>query len=76
MPIEYYIGIAVGVISVLLAYVISNLRTRRGAKCDKCKEMRFKDWKGRTWCRKKGWFYFNPRYCALYEEEEDEHGST
>lgn len=70
--ILYYVGVAVGVICFLFAYIIANLTQRGCAKCDKCKEMRFKDWKGKKWCRKKSWFYFNPRYCALYEEKEDE----
>ena len=76
MPIEYYIGVAVGIFSVLIAYVLLRL-TKRGSMCDKCKYMTFKDWKGKKWCRKKGcWLYFNPRYCNLYEEKGDEHGST
>ncbi len=43
MPIEYYIGIAVGVISVVIAYVLLRL-TKRDSMCDKCKYMTFKDW--------------------------------
>lgn len=72
MPIEYYIGIAVGLSCVLLAYVISKL-TRRDSMCDKCKYMTFKDWNGRMWCREKTyWFYLSPKYCSLYKQKEDE----
>ena len=75
MPIEYYIGVAVGIFSVLIAYAISRL-TRRDSMCDRCKYMTFKDWKGKRRCRKLwDWFYITPKYCSLYKEKEDEHGS-
>lgn len=76
MPIEYYIGIAVGLVSVLIAYVISIL-TRRDSMCDKCKYMTFKDWNGKRRCRELWkWFYITPKYCSHYKEKENEHGST
>lgn len=76
MPIEYYIGIAVGISSVVIAYVISKL-TRRDSMCDKCKYMTFKGWNGKRRCRELlEWFYIPPQYCSRYKEKEDEHGST
>ena len=79
MPIEYYIGIAVGLFSVLLAYVayvISKL-IRGNSMCDRCKYMTFKDWKGKRRCADLWkWFYITPKYCSHYKEKEDEHGSN
>ena len=75
MPIEYYIGVAVGVISVVIAYVLLRL-TKRDSMCDRCKYMTFKDWTGKRRCRERlKWFYITPKYCSHYKEKEDEHGS-
>ena len=76
MPIEYYIGIAVGIFCVLIAYVLSRL-TKRDSMCDRCKYMTFKDWKGKRRCADLfKWFYITPKYCSHYKDKEDEHGST
>ena len=76
MPIEYYIGVAVGIFSVLIAYVLSKL-IRRYSMCDRCKYMIFKDWNGRRRCGNRlKWFYITPKYCSHYKEKEDEHGSN
>lgn len=74
MPIEYYIGVAVGIFSVLVAYAVSRL-TRHDSMCDKCNRLRSKDWKGWYFCSEEGYHYFVPKYCSLYKEKEDEHGS-
>ena len=69
---------AVGVISVLLAYVaygISKL-IKGDSMCDKCKYMTFKDWNGKRRCRDRyECFYITPKYCSHYKEKEDENGS-
>lgn len=76
MTLDYYIGVTVGVISVLIAYVISKLITG-DSMCDKCKHMTFKDWNGKRRCGVRWkWFYITPKYCADYKEKEDEHGSN
>ena len=79
MPIEYYIGIAVGLFSALLAYVLCVIPKliKGDSMCDKCKYMSFKDWKGKRRCRELWkWFYITPKYCSHYKEKEDEHGSN
>jgi len=73
MPIEYYIGIAVGIFSVLFAYVISEL-TRRDSKCDKCIHLSRKRWSGKIECENYiDDFLFPPKYCCRYTERKDEH---
>ena len=76
MPIEYYIGMAVGIFSVLVACAVSKLTQRRESMCDKCENLRSKDWNGKYWCREEGIHYLAPKYCSLYKEREDEHGNA
>ena len=75
MTIDYYYGVAVGIFSVLAAYVVSRL-TRRDSMCDKCENLRSKDWNGKYWCGEEGYHYLAPKYCFRYKEREDEHGSN
>ena len=75
MPIEYYIGIAVGIFSVLVAYVTYKL-TRRDSLCDKCAHLCKKTWFGKYDCKETDYYYhFPPRYCSKYKERQDKHGS-
>ena len=75
MPIEYYIGVAVGIFSVLAAYFVSRF-TRRDSMCDRCENLRTKSWNGEYWCSEEGHHRFAPKYCSHYKEKEDEHGSN
>ena len=78
MPIEYYIGIAVGLFSALLAYVLCVIPKliKGDSMCDRCKYMTFKDWTGKRRCRERlKCFYITPKYCSHYKEKEDENGS-
>lgn len=71
MTIDYYIGIAVGLVSALIAYVISVFKPKHDSMCDKCKKLRCKDWKGWYFCSEEGYHYFVPKYCSLYKERDD-----
>ena len=78
MTLDYYIGIAVGLFSVLLAYVayvISKL-IKGDSMCDRCENLRTKSWNGEYWCGEEGFHYFAPKYCYKYKEKKDEHGSN
>ena len=75
MTIDYYIGVAVGIFSILVAYAVSRL-TRRDSICDRCEHLKSKDWTWQYFCSKEGCHYFAPKYCCYCKEKENEHGIT
>lgn len=73
MTIEYYVGIAVGIGCVLIAYVISKLVKKSKPLCNNCKHLNRQDWNGAYHCEYRfSKHFFSPKFCSAYEEREDE----